>query len=143
MPLDPMDVLETLPIGISVFDDTLRFVMGNAAYFALLELPRDRIVAGMPVVDILGLMEQRGEFRGTGKSALDHISLISSAAPHRFERARPNGRWLSIQGIPCAAGLLRTYVDITDDVERRWRYEARIVDLKTDVLALEARLAGG
>jgi PAS domain-containing protein len=140
---DAAELLEHLPIGMSFFDSAQRFVLANAAYFALLDLPRERVTPGMAVAEILAYMEQRGEFRGTGKSALDHVSLMTTATPHRFERARPNGRWLDIRGVPHAGGLLRTYADITDDVERRWRYEARIVDLKAEVAASELRLSGG
>jgi PAS domain-containing protein len=137
---DATHVLEQLPVGMSVFDSAQRLVTANAAYFSLLDLPRDRIVPGTPILDILAYMEQRGEFRGTGQSALDHMSLITSPGPHRFERARPNGRWLDIRGVSLGDHLLRTYVDITEEVERRWRYEARIVDLKAQVAALEAQL---
>jgi PAS domain-containing protein len=140
--METLDLIEHLPVGMSLFDNTQRLVVANAAYFSLLDLPRDRIIPGMPVADILAYMEQRGEFRGAGKSALDHIGLITSETPHRFERARPNGRWLDIRGVPMGGGLLRTYIDITEEVERRWRYESRIVDLKAHVAALEAQLAG-
>lgn len=138
-----LQIAEPLPVGISLFDGAQRLVYGNAAYFSLLDLPRDRFVPGTQIADMLTYMEARGDFRGTGTSAQDHLGLIASGIPHRFERARPNGRWLDIRGVPTGDGLLRTYSDITEEVERRWRYEARIVDLKAQVDALESRMRSG
>jgi two-component system, sensor histidine kinase and response regulator len=111
-------VLESLPCGLSVFDAELNLVAANREFRRLLDFP-DALFdgPGTRFEDIIRFNAARGEY---GKGDLDAIvqgiveRARAPAAPHRFERVRPDGTPLEISGAPMpGGGFVTTYVDIS------------------------------
>ena len=110
-------VLEALPCGLSVFDRELKLVVANAEFQRLLDLP-DALFDHGPARfdDVIRFNAERGEY-----GVVDVEAQVQSmterarkpAVPHRFERTRPNGTTLEVQGGPMpGGGFVTTYTDI-------------------------------
>ena len=114
-------VLESMPQGISVFDQDLRLRVWNKGFLEVLNLPAEALFDGVHFSDLIRIPAQRGEY-GPGAPE-EHVRRITELAlkfePHRFERTRPSGLTHLVQGQPLfmneqLAGFITTYTDITE-----------------------------
>ena len=114
-------VLESMPQGISVFDQDLRLRVWNKGFLEVLNLPAEALFDGVHFSDLIRIPAQRGEY-GPGAPE-EHVKRITELAlkfePHRFERTRPSGLTHLVQGQPLfmneqLAGFITTYTDITE-----------------------------
>lgn len=111
-------MLENLPCGVSVYHADLRLVAHNRQFRLLLEYP-DSLFEGPPLYfpNLLRYNAARGEY-GPGDAQAQVASIVARAldpAGHRYERTRPNGVTLEIQGAPMpGGGFVTTYTDITE-----------------------------
>ena len=114
-------VLNHLPQGISVFDETLHLQYWNQGFGEVLGLPPTLLYRGVSFDDLIMVPAQAGEY-GPGDPK-EHIRVRRELAlqfkPHRFERTRPNGRTHLVSGEPLfvdgrVAGFITTYTDITE-----------------------------
>ena len=95
----------------------------------LLELP-DWLFANGPITleALLRFNANRGEFGPSNveEQVATRLALAIDTKPYQFERERPNGTALDVQGVPLDdGGFLTTYMDIT---ERR-HSDARIAHM--------------
>ena len=116
-------VLDNLPQGISVFDETLKLRFWNAKLLDVLGLPEDTVYDKVPFEDLIMVPALRGEY-GPGDPH-EHVRIRKELAgkfqPHRFERSRPNERTHLVEGRPMTLGdsligFVTTYTDITDRI---------------------------
>ena len=114
-------VLESMPQGISVFDQNLHLRVWNKGMLDVLNLPAEAVFDGVHFSDLIRIPAKRGEY-GPGDPE-DHVKRITELAlkfePHRFERTRPSGFTHLVQGEPLfmdgqLAGFITTYTDITE-----------------------------
>jgi hypothetical protein len=62
-------------------------------------------------------------------------SMARAFEPHYMERARPNGRWISVEGAPLPqGGWVTVYTDITE-IKYQERLRARAEELSEQLLA--------
>jgi len=118
------EALDRLGQGLSIFDGDLRLTCFNRAFVELLGFPEDLVVAGMPFEDLIRFNAERGEYGDGDVEALveDRVQLARNFAPHRFQRQRPNGRVIDIEGFPLdGGGFVTTYMDITARVQAERR----------------------
>lgn len=118
-----LDVLQTMvaniPVGVSMVDRDLRVLVWNERLLDLLELPRALFEQpGVTLLDILRYNIERGEY-GPADDADGMLASMRERAlrfePHLFERTRPNGRSLQVQGQPLVTGgFVTIYTDITE-----------------------------
>jgi PAS domain S-box-containing protein len=113
------NILEALPCGMSVFDKHLDLVASNAEYKRLLGFP-DQLFEREPprFEDFIRYNAERGEYGSSNVEATvaDIVARArGEARAHRFERVRPGGIPLEIQGAPMpGGGFVTTYVDISE-----------------------------
>ncbi len=121
-------VLESLPCGLSVFDDQLNLLTANREFRRLLDLP-DALLDHTRVAfeDIIRFNAERGEYGPGDVQALVDERVARARQPattHHFDRVRPNGVALHVRGAPLAGGgFVTTYNDIS--ARRRAEEEAR------------------
>jgi PAS domain-containing protein len=135
---------ESVPFGIALFDRDNQLVLANSAYRELLELPESQLPVGTSVRDLFELLTIRGEFLGDrgNDQARQRIHSILHGEQFSMERVRPNGSWIELRHVTLpGGGFVHIYQDITSQIERRWRAEGALLDLKTRVRELEERLA--
>jgi PAS domain S-box-containing protein len=112
-------VLENLPCGLSVFNADLHLVAHNQSFRHLLDLP-DALFATHPThfEDIIRFNAARGEYGNENVEATVREIVErarSTVRAHNFERVRPNGLPLQIQGAPMpGGGFVTTYSDISE-----------------------------
>ncbi len=113
------NILEALPCGMSVFDKHLNLVASNTEYRRLLGFP-DTLFERQPprFEDFIRYNAERGEY-GEGDIEAIVSDIVErargEARAHRFERVRPGGIPLEIQGAPVpGGGFVTTYVDISE-----------------------------
>lgn len=113
-------VLTNMPQGLSVFDEDLKLQVWNQGFLDVLDFDRQSIYRGVPFVDLLNIMAQRGEYgEGDAQTQVNsRLALAKQFKEHQFERTRPNGHTHLVQGKPIhehgkLKGFVTTYTDIT------------------------------
>ncbi|WP_417679865.1 PAS-domain containing protein [Roseibium sp.] len=129
-------LMETMHQGITVIDADLNVVLLNAAARRLLNFPDDAIGDNPTLEDLIRVNAKRGDY-GPGDPE-EQVRLRLERArrfePHDFERVRPDGTILRIQGTPTADG---GFVTIYTDVTRERTQERELHDVRAQ---LEERL---
>ncbi len=134
-------VLDSLPQAVAVFDESLKLVLCNGVFSQANDLPQDIVQPGTDFLDILHHHAALGEYGDNDPD--DYVGMRTSMLlrfePHRFERIRPSGRILDVQGNPmfidgAVAGLVTTYTDVTES-RRTERELRRVYTLFEEALA--------
>lgn len=111
------EVIEHLSQGLSYFDRDLRLVVCNRKYMELLDFPIWMAEPGTPAAAFFEYNAKRGEY-GPGRIedlVAERVALAGKFEPHAFERTRPDGIILRIEGTPVAGGgFVTTYTDVTE-----------------------------
>lgn len=114
---DFIDVLENLSQGVSYFDSDLNLIFSNDRCRELLELPRELGQPGTHLSEVFTYNAQRGEYGDGDIETLvaERIELARKFEPHVFERTRPDGLILRIEGKKVdGGGFVTTYTDVTE-----------------------------
>ncbi|CAK0767001.1 hypothetical protein WCLP8_4000009 [uncultured Gammaproteobacteria bacterium] len=110
-------VLESIGQGLTAFDSELRLVAWNQRFQDLLGFPRDFAYYHQPFSDYIRFNARRGEY-GPGdveEIIAAHIERARRFHPHRFERVRPGGTVIEVQGqVMPGGGFVTTYTNITE-----------------------------
>jgi PAS domain S-box-containing protein len=128
-------IIDNFPGAISLFDTDLNLIVHNEQLLELLELPQTLFnKSNVNFEDLIRFNVARGEY-GPGNPQEQVEAILERARnfqAHCIERARPNGRWLEIHGIPLASGgFVTSYFDITQrkkaeealrNNEERWKF---------------------
>ena len=120
-------VVENLPCGLSVFDADLQLVAANSEFRRLLGFPEALFASPTThFEDVIRFSAEHGEY-GPGDVEAQVQAIVERArhpaAPHQFERVRPDGTPLEIRGGPMpGGGFVTTYTDIS----ARRRAEAEV-----------------
>jgi PAS domain S-box-containing protein len=111
------NVVDSLPCGLSVFDDQLHLIAHNQQFRALQDFP-DSLFA-LPPVSFESLIRHNAERGDYGDAPLEETvrAMVDRArrpVAHHYQRTRPNGVTLDIRGAPLpGGGFVTTYVDIS------------------------------
>ncbi|MBE3638216.1 hybrid sensor histidine kinase/response regulator [Mangrovicoccus algicola] len=135
--------LDHIDQGITIFDRDLRLVGWNRRFLDLLGFPEDLAYAGAPFEIFIRHNAERGEY-GPGdpqEQTRFRVERARRFEPHLFERPRPDGRILRVEGVPMTTGgFVTVYTDITNDKSRE-EVQERLIRDRTRALRLsEERL---
>ncbi|WP_161556161.1 hybrid sensor histidine kinase/response regulator [Mangrovicoccus ximenensis] len=135
--------LDHIDQGITIFDRNLRLVGWNKRFIDLLGFPEDLAYPGAPFEIFIRHNAERGEY-GPGDTEDQIRSRVERARlfePHLFERPRPDGRILRVEGVPMTTGgFVTVYTDITNEKSRE-EVQERLIRERTAALRLsEERL---
>ncbi|MEO0319534.1 MAG: PAS-domain containing protein, partial [Pseudomonadota bacterium] len=140
--------LENISHGVSVVDGDLRLVAWNAAYVAMYDYPAAMIVRGRPIEDLIRHNAERGEC-GPGETerhVARRLAHLRAGNRHSFERTRPNGSVVRIEGIQTTGGAyVTTYTDVSDykRIEKALTDSERSVRFYTDNIPVMASYIDG
>lgn len=108
--------LAHLPQGVCVVDSQLRLTAWNRRYIELFRYPPGFIEVGRPIEDVLRFNARRG-LLGPGpvdEAIQRRLEYLRSNNAHRYERERPDGQVIEINGNPLPdGGYVTSYADIT------------------------------
>jgi signal transduction histidine kinase len=101
--------------GVARFDENMRLTVSNPAYEALIGLTGGSVHAGMTHRDIIGLLDEVGEFAVSGEAAAARMLMERDRAfGSTRERRRPSGEVLRFDTQPMPdRGSLVEVTDIT------------------------------
>jgi diguanylate cyclase (GGDEF)-like protein/PAS domain S-box-containing protein len=111
-------IVENFPGGISMIDPELYLVSYNQQFKRLLDFP-DALFEkpGLGLEDLFRFNAQRGEY-GPGdveQQVSERLERARKFEPHKFERVRPDGTVLEVQGeLVSGGGFVTIYLDITE-----------------------------
>ncbi|MTI45053.1 PAS domain S-box protein [Roseibium hamelinense] len=128
--------LDHLNQGFSVFDANLRLVAWNRGLWEMLDFPQELARRGTHLEAFLRVNAERGEY-GPGDiegKIQRRLRRAQEFEPHYFERVRPNGQVIAVNGSPLPmGGFVTTYSDITEQRRRQEKLE-RTVEERTRAL---------
>ncbi len=116
-------LLDNFPGGISIIDESLRFVAWNKQMLSLTGYTEAvfRPEAPPSLMDILRLDIERGEYgqlppNSSKQQVLDRwMARARSFEPYFFEKRRANGSVLEVRGVPIeGGGFVSIYQDVTE-----------------------------
>lgn len=118
--------METVHQGITVVDRNLDLLLVNEAAQALLDIPYGILHDCPNLEQLFRFNAERGDY-GPGdpeEQVRERVEKARLFEPHDFERIRPNGTVLRIQGTPVSGGgFVTLYSDVTQ--ERRQENDLR------------------
>lgn len=109
--------LNLITQAISIYDNDLCLAVANDRFQKMFDLPVRLITVGARFEDTIRYLVERGDY-----GPVDDIEtfiaerLIQAQAfePHYFERTRPNGMTISVEGVPLRqGGWVTVYTDIS------------------------------
>ena len=109
--------LQSINQGLSIVDHELNIVAWNQTYQQMFEYPDELLSIGRPVEDLIRHNAFIGECGPglVGPLVDKRLGHLHSGVPYKYERKRPNGTFLEIQGRPMAdGGYITVYTDITE-----------------------------
>jgi len=136
--------LNLIQQGLTVFNAKMELVMWNRHFIDLLDLPEEIIHHGATYSEINLFLAKRGEFGPGDPEELNRVRVERARAfePHYFERVRPNGRMISVEGHPLAqGGWVAVYSDITETRRQEGILKARSDLLSDRLLQHSGKLA--
>lgn len=124
--------LENTSHGVSVVDQDLRLVAWNQAYVDMYGYPDELIEAGRPIEDLIRFNAQRGELgQGNVENQVSRrLAYLRAGERHSFERTRPDGSVVRIEGVQSPSGL---YVTTFTDVSDYKRVEKALIDSERSI----------
>ena len=132
------EVVALFPNAIVIFDAQRRVAFANQQYVELLSMREAEVAAHRTLEALVETLALRGEL--VGASAEDivnrHVALANSGKAFKFERSRPDGSILRVEGFPLpCGGSVRVFTDVTSQAEDKWTIGA----LKEKIKQLSGR----
>ncbi|KGJ05006.1 histidine kinase [Paracoccus halophilus] len=131
--------------ALSIFDADLRLAVSNRQYRTMFALPDHLTQPGTSFEDTIRYMVGRGEYgpQDDPEAAVRmRVEQARAFQPHYFERARPDGSWIAVEGAPLdQGGWIAVYTDITGTKRQEALLRARSEKLSGQVLDHAERLA--
>ncbi|NRA54094.1 MAG: PAS-domain containing protein [Gammaproteobacteria bacterium] len=136
--------------GMSVIDDRFNLMAWNQRYVELFNYPPGFLNVGKPIVELIRFNALRG-FCGPGDvdaHVVRRMERVKQGVSYYFERTRPDGKVIKMQGNPMPdGGFVTTFSDITQyrEVERelmraKSELEARVLARTMELSMANERL---
>ncbi len=126
--------LNLIQQALSIYDSGLRLANCNPRFQEMFDLPDWVVTPGASFEDTIRFLVQRGEYgpvEDVEAAVRTRVEAARAFAPHYLERARPNGRWVSVEGAPLPqGGWVTVYTDITEI-----KHQERLLKLRADALS--------
>lgn len=133
-------VLNTLPQGVTVINESLEIVLWNQRFVSLLGLPSELMRPGLRFEEVIRYNAEQGEYGSVDpdEKVRQVVDLALRFEPHRMERTRPQGQTIEIEGRAMqvegkVAGFVSTYTDITERI-RNEKLIREVKNLMSDAI---------
>lgn len=128
--------LNLIDQGFTLMDQDLRLVAWNQPFLQLLDFPASMACVGTTFEDFIHYNAVRGEYGPGDIPALvnSRVAAARRFEPHEFERTRPNGQVLRVQGLPVPGiGFITLYSDITQQKQTEQQILGHATELERQV----------
>lgn len=137
--------LNLIQQALSIYDSDLKLVVCNRRFREMFDLPKALVTPGADFAGTIRFLVERGEYGDAenGEQVVaQRVKQALTFAPHYFERTRPNGMRISIEGHPLPeGGWIAVYTDITRIKQQEELLRARSEELTDKVLAYAEELS--
>ena len=113
-------VVQALPQGITVVDESLNVPLFNPAFMQMFDLPEGFMTPQTTFADVIRFNAKRGEYGPVDpeEKVRQMVELAGRFEPHHLERTRHNGCVMEVEGRIVlederVVGFVTTYTDIT------------------------------
>jgi len=109
-------ILDSIDQGLVAYDKNLNLIVCNKQFEKLRMIPEEFTLPGSSFESLMRYDINRGEFGSGDKEQIlrDLTNTVQSPSIHHYERTRPNGMILDINGAPLpGGGFVSTYNDIS------------------------------
>lgn len=131
--------------ALSIFDADLRLAVSNRQYQTMFDLPDELTQTGASFERTIRYLVERGEYGpqdDPDAAVAIRVEQARTFQPHYFERERPDGRWITVEGAPLAqGGWIAVYTDITAIKRQEALLHARSEELSEQILDHAERLS--
>lgn len=131
--------LNLIQQALSIYDNDLRFVVGNRSFQTMFGLPDHLVTRGASFEDVIRFLVERGEYGEVSDHdafVRDKVQQALAFEPHYMERRRADGRMISVEGSPLAqGGWVTVYTDITGIKRQEQLLRSRSEELSDQLLA--------
>jgi hemerythrin-like metal-binding protein len=113
-------VLSSISQGLVAYDKDLKLIISNTRFQEIRGVPEEITLLGSSFADWVKFDVARGEFgeNDPERTVLEQIARAKKFSHHNFERTRPNGTVVEIEGGPLPkGGFVSTFTDITERKE--------------------------
>ena len=114
-------VVQALPQGVTVVDESLNVPLFNPAFMHMLDLPAELMTPQVTFADVIRFLAERGEYGPVDpeEKTRQMVELARRFEPHHIERTRGDGRVMEVEGRIVheddkVVGFVTTYTDITE-----------------------------
>lgn len=137
--------LNLISQAISIYDRDLHLVVANERFRQMFDLPAHLVKFGACFEDTVRHLALRGDY-GDVDDIEGFISERQTQArafePHYFERTRPNGTTISVEGVPLdEGGWVTVYTDISTIKAQEHLLRKRSANLSDELLARSEQLS--
>ncbi len=126
--------LNLIQQALTIYDRDLRLAVCNHRFQEMFDLPGRLITPGADFADTISYLAERGDYGAVDdleKFVQTRVDQARAFEPHYMERARANGRMISVEGSPLPeGGWVTVYTDIT-----RTKRQEGLLQARSDVLA--------
>ncbi len=115
--------LNLIAQALSIYDNNLRLAVCNRRFQEMFDLPDELATPGGSFEDTLRFIAQSGDYgaiEDIDAFVQTRIDQALNFVPHYFERTRPNGQVISVEGFPLPQG---GWVTVYTDISRTKRIE--------------------
>ncbi len=112
-------VVQNVNAGLGLFDNNLRLTLWNELFFEIMDFPDTLRKKGTPIEDfIMHVMTHDKVGEEISEEILEKLlNNVRSFTPFHQVRKQLDGRYLEVTRQPTPAGMLVTFVDVTDQKE--------------------------
>ncbi|HEY0846999.1 MAG TPA: PAS-domain containing protein [Noviherbaspirillum sp.] len=141
-------VVQALPQGVTVVDESLNVPLFNPAFVRMLDLPEGFMTPETSFADVIRFNAERGEYGPVDpdEKVKQMVELAKRFVPHHLERTRGDGLVMEVDGRVVhegdrVVGFVTTYTDVTERkrVERELQRAKEMAEaatrMKSDFLA--------
>jgi signal transduction histidine kinase len=109
--------LNLITQALSIYDNDLQLVVANDRFQKMFDLPAHLATTGASFEGTIRYLVERGDYGDVNDIEAfvrERLTQAEAFEPHYFERTRPNGMTISVEGVPLEeGGWVTVYTDIS------------------------------
>ena len=137
--------LNLITQAISIYDNDLRLVVANARFQKMFDLPQRLVESGAAFEDTVRHLVKCGDYGDVDDVeafVTERLTQARAFKPHYFERTRPKGSTISVEGVPLEeGGWVTVYTDISTVKAQEQLLRKRSANLSEELLTRSEQLS--
>ncbi len=137
--------LNLIQQALTIYDRDLQLAVCNRRFQEMFALPDTLVTPGADFADTIHYLATRGDYGDVGDVdafVATRVEIARAFEPHYMERARANGRTISVEGTPLPqGGWVTVYTDITRTKRQETLLRSRSEELSDQLVEYSEELS--